>query len=364
MRALRWILAPWWVLQIFSEQKSFETNPILGSTKLNRRGLHVWRGRLARKLTEARRRRMAHMVDAADRAAFDRDGYVVKKDFAPPGLYRDLVAEIESLSAPAREFKEGDAITRRIALTPENLKKLPACRRLLDLPQWRGLTRYVSSFDADPIVFVQTIFTKTDESRRDPQTTMHMDTFHPTMKAWLFLHEVELADGPFNYVPGSHQRSQRREVWERAKSVEASDPSVQRKGGAFRVDKADLKRMGYGKRVQLAVPGNTFVVADTSGFHARGRSERPSTRIEIWAYSRKNPFIPWTGLDLASAPPVKNRQAVIAWWFMDLRGRLGFKTPLWRDAGQVAPAAPPAPWRGEGPRSLGQVEVMGDAPKG
>lgn len=348
MRALQWILAPilapFWALQVFSEAKSFETNPILGSKTLNRRGLHVWRGRLARRLTEARRRRLAHMVSASDREAFDRDGYVVKKNFAPDDLYWDLVAEIEDMSAPAREFKEGDAITRRIALTPENLKKLPACARLLELPAWRGLTRYVSSFDADPIVFVQTIFTKTDDSRRDPQTTMHMDTFHPTMKAWLFLHEVELADGPFNYVPGSHNRTPRREAWERTKSVEASDPKIARKGGAFRVSKPELHRMGYGKRKQLAVPGNTFVVADTSGFHARGRSERPSARIEIWAYSRRNPFIPWTGLDVASAPPVKHRQAVIAWWFMDLRGRLGFKTPLWRDAGRVAPGVPPKPW--------------------
>lgn len=360
MRALRWILAPFWALQIFSEAKSFETNPILGSTTLNRRGLHVWRGRVSRKLTQMRRRRLAHMVSAADREAFDRDGYVVKKNFAPDDLYADLLAEIESMSAPAREFKEGDAITRRIALTPENLKKLPACARLLQLPAWRGLTRYVSSFDADPIVFVQSIFTKTDDSRRDPQTTMHMDTFHPTMKAWLFLQKVEMADGPFNYVPGSHNRSRRREVWERAKSVEASDPEVQRKGGAFRVGKPDLKRMGYGKTARLAAPGNTFVIADTSGFHARGRSERPSTRIEIWAYSRRNPFIPWTGLDLASAPPVKNRQAVIAWWFMDLRGKLGLKTPLWRDAGAVGPTKPPEPWLEKG--AMGGV--VGDAPKG
>ena len=360
VRALRWMLAPFWALQVFSEAKSFETNPILGSMKLNRRGLHVWRARLSRRLTDARRRKLAHLVSREDRELFAREGYVVKKNFAPPGLYRDLLAEIESMSARAREFKEGDAITRRIALTPETLKKLPACRRLLDLPEWRGLTRYVSSFDADPIIFVQTIFTKVDESRRDPQTTMHMDTFHPTMKAWLFLHEVELQDGPFNYVPGSHKRSPRREVWERAKSVEASDPKVQRKGGAFRVTKPELARMGYGKRVQLAVPGNTFVIADTSGFHARGRSERPAARIEIWAYSRRNPFIPWTGLDLGSAPPVKNRQAVIAWWFMDLRGRLGFKTPLWRDAGAIGPSAPPKPWFEKGVAT----PALGDAPKG
>ncbi|HEX8232860.1 MAG TPA: phytanoyl-CoA dioxygenase family protein [Caulobacteraceae bacterium] len=341
MNPFRWLLLPWWAFQVFTAEKSFAGNGIIGSRALNRRGLHVWRGRVAARMTEWRRRRLAHLVSAEDRAAYDRDGFVLKPNFTPPDLFPRLIAEIEALSAQAREFKEGDAITRRIPLTPENLRRLPACKRLLEMPAWRGLLRYVSSFDAEPLVFVQTIFTHVDErSKPDPQTSIHMDTFHPTMKAWLFLHEVAEEEGPFTYVVGSHRMTGRREVWERARSVEASG----QKGGAFRIKPFMLKKLGYPKPSKFAVAANTLVVADTHGFHARGVSTRSSARVEIWAYSRRNPFLPWTGFDLGSVPPVRSRQAVIAWKFMELKGKLGLPTPKWRDTGAVSPAAPPAPW--------------------
>ena len=36
----------------------------------------------------------------------------------------------------------------------------------------------------------------------DPQTDLHTDTFHPTVKAWLFLTDVAADAMPFVYVPG------------------------------------------------------------------------------------------------------------------------------------------------------------------
>lgn len=341
MSIFRWLLLPWWSLQVFTAEKSFAGNRVLGSRMLNRRGLHVWRGRLARRMTDWRRRRLAHLVSREDREAFARDGCVVKPGFTPPDLFPRLMSEIEALTAEAREFKEGDAITRRIPLTPENLRRLPACARLLEMPEWKGLLRYVSSYDAEPLVFVQTIFTHVDEqSKPDPQTSIHMDTFHPTMKAWLFLHDVGEDDGPFTFAVGSHAMTKRREVWERRLSVEASG----QKGGAFRIKPFMLKKLGYPKPTKFAVAANTLVVADTHGFHARGASARSSARVEIWAYSRRNPFLPFTGLDLGSLPPIKSRQAVIAWKFMELKQKLGLPTPKWRDAGLISPAAPPLPW--------------------
>ena len=343
-KALRWAALPWWLIRIFSEEKSFHPNPILGSLALNRRGLHVWRGRLAHRLTRWRRRRLEHLVNPADRAAYQRDGYVAKRDFLSPGLFRALAKEIDGFVASAGEFKEGDAITRRIPLSPANLRKLPACRQLLDHPQWRGLTRYVSSFDADPLVFIQTIFTRVDEDPPDPQTSMHIDTFHPTMKAWLFLEDVAEEDGPLCYVPGSHLRTPRREVWERNLSVRACDPRILKKGGAFRISKPELAKLRTAKPKRFAVPANTLVVGDTYGFHARRRSVRPSTRIEIWAYSRRNPFLPWTGLDLAALPFIHGSAAAIGWWFMEANRKLGASALRFRQVAAVTPGAPPEPW--------------------
>ena len=342
--ALRWLLLPWWLAQVFSGEKSYWPNPILGGLELNRRGFAVWRGRLAHRLTEARRRRLEGLVPTADRAAFARDGYVVKRDLLPSESFALLGAEIRQLTAMAGEFKEGDAITRRIPLTPELLKRLPACRQLLEHPAFRGLTRYVGSFDAEPLVFIQTIFTQVGEGPADPQTSMHIDTFHPTMKAWLFLEDVAEEDGPFTYVPGSHLRTPRREVWERRLSIRASDPKTRKKGGAFRIGKAEMAALRSAKPKRFAVPANTLVVADTYGFHARRPSARPSMRLEIWAYSRGNPFTPWTRTSFSPAQLWAGQAAAIGFALMELRRRIGLPAPAFRQVARVSPGAPPEPW--------------------
>lgn len=343
-RALRWVLLPWWLAQVFTGEKSFHPNPILGSHRLNRRGFFVWRARLAHRMTAWRRRRLEPLVSPADRAAFERDGYVVKRNLLPPDAFGQLLQEVQAFTGKAAEFKEGDAITRRICLTPENLKRLPACRQILAHPEFRGLTRYVSSFDTEPLVFIQTIFTHVDDGQTDPQTSMHIDTFHPTMKAWLFLEDVAEEDGPFSYVPGSHRRTSRREVWERRQSIRASDPAMLKKGGAFRITKPEMARLKSAKPKRFAVPANTLVVGDTYGFHARRRSTRPSARLEIWAYSRGNPFTPWTGLGLGLVRPWASHAAEIGWGLMELRGKLGFPAAHFRQVAKVSPVAPPESW--------------------
>jgi hypothetical protein len=346
---LRWLLLPFWTLQVFSGEKSFWPNPLLGDPTLNRRGFAVWRGRLAHRLTARRRRRLEKLVPADDRLAFERDGYVVKRDLLPPERFAELVAEIGRLNATAGEFKEGDAITRRIPLTPALLDRLPACRRLLEHPAFRGLTRYVGGFDADPLVFIQTIFTQVDDGPTDPQTSMHIDTFHPTMKAWLFLEDVAEEDGPFTYVPGSHHRTPRREAWERRLSIRASDPKTRKTGGAFRISKPEMAKLRCAKPRRFAAPANTLIVADTYGFHARRRSAGPSMRLEIWAYSRGNPFTPWTRFDLSPARLWRGQGAAIGFGLMELRRKLGLPVPYFRQVAGVAPSAPPEPWESAPP---------------
>jgi hypothetical protein len=92
------------------------------------------------------------------------------------------------------------------------------------------------------------------------------------------------------------------------------------------------------------VPANTLVVGDTYGFHARRRATRPSMRIEIWAYSRRNPFLPWTRFGLSSAPVVGGYLAPLGWRLLELRRRFGLGAKNFRRAPNVAPGDPPAPW--------------------
>ena len=339
MSIARYLLAPWWLAQLATGAKSFRDNPLIGSRRLNRRGLHAKRVRLAHAMATRRRAALARLLDPADRAAFDRDGFLVKRDFLPPADFAALRDAVFGHAAPAREMVQGDTITRRIALDPAFLAAVPAARALLAHPLWRGAIRYAGSFDAEPLAYVQTILARRHDAAPDPQTDLHADTFHPTVKAWLFLTDVEEADGPFRYVPGSHRLTPGRLAFEQATSIAAPGAVDHLSArGSFRVREAALAGIGLPRAQSFATPANTLVVADTFGFHARQRATRASTRVEIWAYGRRNPFLPWTGLDLLGLPGIAERRIPMLWKARDVLAR--FVGQPWRAVGDKRPCDP------------------------
>jgi len=109
----------------------------------------------------------------------------------------------------------------------------------------------------------------------------------------------------------------------------------------LRITPEALRRLGFDEPKAVAVPQNTLVVADTMGFHARGASARASVRLEIWAYGRRNPFLPWLGLDLAAMPLVKGRAVPLYWSVVDLGEKLHLGCNPWRSAGTLSPVARP-----------------------
>lgn len=339
MNPARYLLAPIWLAQLATGAKSFRDNPIIGSHRLNARGLHVARVRGADAMATSRRRRLARLIDPADRMAFDRDGFVEKRDFLPPEAFARLREQVLATRLPAREMAQGDTITRRIALDPRALAAIPQARALLADPVWRGLIRYAGSFDQEPLTYIQTILNRVREGPPDPQTHLHADTFHATVKAWLFLTDVAEDEGAFCYVPGSHRLTPQRLAWEREMSLNAPcgvDRLSSR--GSFRIAREELPRVGLPEPRLFAVPANTLVVGDTHGFHARGPSARPSIRVEIWAYGRRNPFLPWTGLDPLSIPGLAERRVPWLWAARDRMRRL-IGQP-WRDVGAKFPVEP------------------------
>src|SRR5262249_40695579 len=123
----------------------------------------------------------------------------------PDEQFAALVAQVRGYRGPLREISEGDTIVRKIALDSKALAALPALGVVLRSREWRGLIRYVGSRDAEPVVWVQSILPHACAGPPDPQTSLHADTFHPTVKAWLFLTDVAENAGAFTYVPGSHR---------------------------------------------------------------------------------------------------------------------------------------------------------------
>jgi hypothetical protein len=336
MNPARYLLAPWWLAQLATGAKNFSKNPLIGSKRLNARGLHATRVKHAHAMAMKRRARLGHLVDPADRAAFDRDGFVAKPDFLPKEEFERLRDKVMAWRGPARDMIQGDAITRRFALDPRLLAAIPELRALLSNPDWRGLIRYAGTFDQEPLTYIQSILSHVREADPDPQTHFHADTFHPTVKAWLFLTDVTEDEGPFCYVPGSHRLTPERLEWERQMSLKAPD-GVDRLSarGSFRVTEEELPSLGLPEPRRFAVPANTLVVGDTFGFHARGPSVRPSERVEVWAYGRRNPYLPWTGFDPLSLPGIAERRVTTLWTFRDRFKR--FTGQPWRDVGDKSP---------------------------
>ncbi len=332
-RALRTALAP---LALLSGAKSFRDNPVIGSRRLNRLGLHVGRIRLADAITAQRRWRLGHGIEAADRRQYAEQGYVIRENLLPAEQFAALLREIHGSDWPRREMRQGNAITRRVALDRARLRgRHPQLEQLVASREIRNLIRYVAGTGAEPIFSLQAILAGLPSQRPDPQASLHADTFHSLAKAWFFLHDVGEDEGPFAYVGGSHRMTPTRLAWERRQSLEAAQhPIVYHGRGSFRVEPADLAAMGLGPPRRFAVKANTLVIADTRGFHGRTPSDHPTCRVEIYAALRRNPFLPWNGLDPLALPWVRDRIGSLQLAALERLQPLGLAKMPWKPAGQ------------------------------
>ena len=340
-RIARWWRLPFWILQLATGAKSFADNPILGSRTLNRLGLHVWRLKAAHALANWRRKRLAGRIPRLLREEFQRNGFVVLRDFLPVEEFATLRSAILQADLSTRTHQQGDTITRRVSVGPPILQRFPQLRSIVEDPIWTGLMAYVASTRTKPLYYIQTILGGIADGPPDPQLQLHSDTFHPSLKAWLFLTDVPEDGRPLKYVAGSHRLSSARIAWERRKSVEVLDngDALSRRG-SFRISPEELGDLGLPPPTSFAVPANTLVVVDTCGFHARADSDRPTTRVELWAYCRRTPFVPWTSGGILSWNAIAVRRADWLNALLDWLDRRGLRKQQWARDGLRRPIDP------------------------
>lgn len=358
---LRWWRAPLWTMALLTGAKSFVDNPIIGSRRLNRAGLHVWRLRAAHAMAWSRRRRLAKLIAPELREQFDRDGFIVIRDFLPLEAFRAIRSAAFEPGLQCRSHQQGDTITSRIAVGPALRRRLPVLGALLDSARWKGLIAYAASTRSQPLYYLQAIAGGIAEGPPDPQLELHSDTFHPSLKAWLFLTDVPEDGRPLTYVAGSHRLTPERIAWEKRKSIEIKDSGDRlSQRGSLRILPEELAGLGLPQPTRFAVPANTLVIVDTCGFHARAASDRPTMRVELWAYCRRSPFLPWTGLDLLSWRPIALRRAEWLNGIVDWLDRKGWAKQHWRRSRWLPwppTAAAPIPFEAVQPPEHGEIST-------
>jgi len=315
LRTLRAVLmTPLWLLQLLHVSKSFEQNPIIGSRLLNRLGLHLLRVLLAHGITRLRWLLLMPLLPVDSRRRFREQGYLMLTDFLPADRFAVLNAEVRGYRGEVRECIQGDTQTHRTLLDDQALRDLPACRALIHERRYRRILQWAAVRYGQPLIFIEQVRNGfVSDGGADPQKNLHADTFHPTMKAWLYLDDVTEANGPFAYVPGSNRLTWRRLAWEYRQSVQGRDlPDRYARRGSLRLTEADRQALGLPEPRRFAVPANTLVIANTFGFHARSPADKGSSRLAIYADSRTNPFNPWPGLDLHG--PNQLRYRALQWY--------------------------------------------------
>ncbi|RMB12344.1 phytanoyl-CoA dioxygenase family protein [Eilatimonas milleporae] len=309
---------PLWIAGVLGQAKSFRANPVLGSPALNMLGLHVARLLLAHGVMGLRWAMLRPLMPAGQRRAFHRDGYVALPGFLSADEVAAIRAELPDLDGTPRQMVQGDTLTQRILLDRTATRTTPRLRTLLSSRRFLGGLCYAAGKWHRPVFYVQRIRNGARTGGRDPQKTLHSDTFHPSMKAWLFLEDVDAAKGPFTYVPGSHRLTAKRLKWEYGISRRAARlKDGYSEKGSLRADAADLRALDLPPPQALTARAGTLVIANTHGFHGRGQAEDGASRLEIWAYGRHNPFLPLPGFGLMALGRLEDAVLQRYWRYKD-----------------------------------------------
>ena len=290
---------PWYFIQLFTEAKSFKSNPIIGSKFLNRMGLHVIRVVSAHAIMKCRMVLLSRGVPKSLKEDYYNDGYMCISDVMSSEDFQKIYDETRAIRSEIRECIQGNTLTQRIHLDEDNRMQSHAIHRFLERKDIQKLLKFAAGKNHLPISHIQVIKSNYLNAENDPQKSLHSDTFHPTMKYWYFLQDVGENMAPFTYVKGSNKLTWSRLKWEYQRSISMDKEEVAyAKSGSFRVDESELEALGYPPSTAVYVPKNTLVIVNTFGFHRRGDTDKKHTRSEIWGISRTNPFNPFVGLDL------------------------------------------------------------------
>lgn len=220
-----------------------------------------------------------------------RDGILVLHDFLPRDQFERVQQECRRLldekrdKLPNKGF--GMNVLERSKILSISESELPSTYQflanremhaILEAAEKRSFDRFFCTGRPEVNRLIQGPICDQD----DPETKLHSDIFFSTHKAWLYLTDVELKDGPFVYVKRSHRLTltQLRYIY---------DESRKRNKGSRRISLNEFRRMSVPETI-VTCPRNTLVIANTNGYHRRLRGQPGGRRETLHLHLRANPF--------------------------------------------------------------------------
>ncbi len=264
-----------------------------GSVLANRLGLQIVRALVMNREIRTARRALPTTSQSPEADVIHRDGVLVIPSFLPADVFAAVKEEYDSachaglLEAP--ECVEDNGVIERRIRVGRNRERFAVTRRALgDSHRLRTLAAAVTGRLPDKVSLIVSIMSSatgpTAPSRLIGSNYIHADIHFPSVKAWLYLNDVDESNAAMTYARCSHRLSLGRLAYEyeasvrvaRAKQRTAVGQTVAY--GLVRVPtEAQLARMAI-REEPLCGPANTLVIADTMGFHRRGEFQGNRTR--------------------------------------------------------------------------------------
>jgi len=212
-------------------------------------------------------------------ADLKRDGFAVIENFMPRERAFELRDRLEAYLDPAesRDFDSGayvrfwdnrayDEGVRRIYHID---KEFPD---LLELRHDPSVMRIVNGYYGFP--FYSGVLTFQHNTKSNANTRYyHVDIFGKEFKAFVYLDDVDIGNGPFTYLRGTHTSLFRRLKKQILGNKEGSDTSFYDK---------DLGRL-MKREVNITGAAGTLILADVRGFH-RGSPQLDRSRSVLVNY--------------------------------------------------------------------------------
>jgi len=154
------------------------------------------------------------VISAEQKAAFDRDGFVVVPDVVDAATLAGVTADLDDLEAKVEDYLAGQddgrasiAESGAITFTVHAVVRSEAARRFVRQPRLVGLTRDLVGPDVN-LYWDQAVYKKPEKPRRFP---WHQDTGYTYVEpqhyltCWVALTDATVANGCPWVLPGAHR---------------------------------------------------------------------------------------------------------------------------------------------------------------